>query len=118
MDIDKKKLNLIKNEIRKLSLRSKERQTILNSNRKQIQVGTFKDGRPKMVYHYQCNKCKEWFRSKDVEVDHIEEVGKGHTDLNVLAARILCGVDNLQVLCVKCHSHKTRNFMSNVKRKK
>jgi hypothetical protein len=54
---------------------------------------------------YRCNMCKQLFSSKQVQVDHIKEVGK-FVDWNSFIRRLFCSISNLQVLCVKCHLEK------------
>ena len=54
---------------------------------------------------YQCSICENWFKTKEVEVDHIIPAGS-FTELEHLpeyCARLFCAVDNLRVLCKKCH---------------
>lgn len=58
----------------------------------------------KSNYSYECNMCKNWFKSYQVEVDHIDPVVRldkedyNHT-LDEIAERLYCDLDNLQVLC-------------------
>ena len=66
-------------------------------------------GQPRYVSEYNCAFCKEWFRDKDVEVDHKDEAGslKCFDDLPGFCERLFCEIDNLQVLCKTCHKGKT-----------
>ena len=59
---------------------------------------------------YQCNICKKWFKTKEVEVDHIEPAGslKDYEDLPGFAQRLFCSKENLQVLCKPCHKELTK----------
>lgn len=59
-------------------------------------------------WEYQCNICKKWFKTKDVEVDHIEPAGTllKYSDLGGFCKRLFCEQDNLQVLCKPCHRSK------------
>lgn len=61
-------------------------------------------------WEYQCNCCKKWFKSKDVQVDHIVSAGslKCYEDLPAFVKRLFCEADNLQVLCKECHHVKTQ----------
>ena len=60
-------------------------------------------------WEYQCNICSNWFKTKDVEVDHIEPAGslKKFGDLAGFCERLFCEKDNLRVLCKKCHKKIT-----------
>lgn len=63
---------------------------------------------------YECAKCKEWFKSVDVCVDHIEKVivpgmmDKYNEDWTTYINRLLLvPLEGLQVLCQDCHNIKT-----------
>jgi hypothetical protein len=61
--------------------------------------------------HYVCNSCKKEFPSKEVNVDHILPVVDpitGFVDWNTFIDRLFCKEENLQVLCSKCHTEKTK----------
>lgn len=61
-------------------------------------------------WEYQCNECKGWFKTKEVQVDHKESAGslKTYEDLPDFVRRLFCELDNLQVLCKVCHDKKTK----------
>ena len=63
----------------------------------------------RLKFEYQCNQCKNWFPDKKINVDHICPAGslKSAQDLPDFIERLFCEVDNLQVLCEKCHDRKT-----------
>lgn len=65
-------------------------------------------------WQYQCNNCKGWFKTKEVQVDHIESAGslKDYDDLPSFVSRLFCEKDNLQVLCHSCHKVKTQEERS------
>ena len=56
----------------------------------------------------QCAHCKEWFKDKDTQVDHIIPVGslKCPGDLVGFLERLTCE-EGFQVLCTGCHQIKT-----------
>lgn len=61
---------------------------------------------------YVCDVCGSYNKSSEVAIDHIQpvvEIGKTSYDytLDEYVARLDCDVDNLQVLCKKCHDDKT-----------
>lgn len=76
-----------------------------------------KDGTPykKKFYEHQCNKCKKWFRAKDITMDHIEPVveiaDNSHLSeyefIGKFVVSLLCYEDNWQKLCINCHDKKT-----------
>lgn len=72
----------------------------------------------KQRYEYQCRKCRKWFSDKEVQVDHIEAVGKltGYEDLPGFVERLFCEDEGLQVLCSKCHDEKTERDNINIKK--
>lgn len=58
---------------------------------------------------YQCKKCKEWFKTSQVEVDHVVPAGtlRDYDDLPKFVERLFVGVDKLRVLCKPCHKKIT-----------
>jgi len=95
------------NQLRKVSLKWRGRgECLRNTPRKEKVVGKYKNGNPKKLVYYQCNSCNGWFRTHEIEIDHIFEVGK-FKDWDSYVARLFCEPDNLQVLCVSCHTKKT-----------
>lgn len=62
-------------------------------------------------FEYQCNKCKNWFKDKEVQVDHIVPAGRltCAADLPEFVSKLFCEIDNLQVLCTTCHTVKTNS---------
>ena len=60
-------------------------------------------------WEYECAECTQYFKSKDVNVDHKTPAGslKCYEDLPGFVERLFCEVDGLQVLCTKCHDIKT-----------
>lgn len=61
-------------------------------------------------YEYQCAVCTDWFKAKEVEVDHIKPCGslKDYSDLPSFVATLFCEEDNLRVICKPCHKIKTK----------
>ena len=85
------------------------------------QVGAHSTGRAK--YEYRCRHCGDLFKSKDVQVDHIDPVvpldgfeSGLEFDLNEYVLRLYCEKDGFQVLCKPCHSKKSKK--ENVIRRK
>jgi len=60
--------------------------------------------------HYSCKACEGEFPSSKVQVDHIAPVvdpKTGFTTWDAFIEGLFCGKENLQVLCIECHSQKT-----------
>lgn len=65
----------------------------------------------RIAMHYICNNCKEKFPSTKVQVDHILPVVDpevGFISWDSFIERLFCNKENLQVLCLGCHSKKTK----------
>lgn len=76
--------------------------------KKARRISELSDKRTK--WEYQCNHCKEWFKSKSIQVDHIVPKGKFSRELFLgWLERLLCKSTNLQVLCIPCHKIKSAN---------
>lgn len=60
-------------------------------------------------WEYQCSVCEGWFKSKEIEVDHINPAGslKTYEDLAGFCERLFCEEDNLRVVCKGCHAKIT-----------
>ena len=68
----------------------------------------YKGSNKRQKYEYQCAHCTEWFKDKEVQIDHIIEVGslKCGEDLKGFLER-LTPEDGFQLLCKPCHQVKT-----------
>jgi hypothetical protein len=63
----------------------------------------------KIKKEYQCNKCKEWYKRSEVEIDHVVECGslKKYSDLVPFLKKLTVeDVNGFQVLCKPCHKEK------------
>lgn len=57
-------------------------------------------------YECQCAMCKEWFKQKEIEVDHYpHDAGSilSVDDIGPFVNRLYCETTNLRVLCKPCH---------------
>lgn len=65
------------------------------------------DKRTKFVYV--CAICKEEFKDKDVQIDHIIPCGslKSFADLAGFCERLFCEKEGYRVLCEPCHQNVT-----------
>lgn len=60
---------------------------------------------------YQCNRCKNWFSRKLVNIDHIIECGSLRTydDIVPFLKRLTPETkSSYQILCCECHKKKTK----------
>ena len=72
-------------------------------------------GKGRKITLYQCASCEAYFKREGLEVDHISEVGPFKGDWNEYLERMFCSSDNLQLLCISCHSRKTNQFVKNLR---
>lgn len=106
-------IKFVMNLLRQGSIKWRGRTECLRKARKKVLVGYTKDGKPKYKYHWQCAKCRKWFRQeKQMEVDHIVEIGSFCGDWNIQIPKILTEAENLQALCIGCHMIKTKQYNS------
>lgn len=69
-----------------------------------------KHGKQMRRVHFKCNSCGEFFKDKEIDVDHMDPVvnpDTGWIDYNDFIERLFCQADRLQVLCKPCHKAKT-----------
>ena len=71
---------------------------------------TYKGPLKRQKFEYQCKECSQWFPDKKINVDHIKPAGSLNcaNDLPGFVERLFCEIDNLQILCEKCHNVKTQ----------
>ncbi len=69
-----------------------------------------KAGDFKTIKMYKCAECKQLFKQKEVQVDHIMPAGtlKSFEDLGKFAENLFVGTGQLQVMCKPCHESKTQ----------
>lgn len=104
-------VNFVKNLLRQGSVKWKGRSECLKRARKRVRVGETKTGKAVWKFYWQCAACSEWFRNeKQMEVDHIEEIGPFKGCWTDYINRVFCSQDNLQALCVACHMKKTTRY--------
>jgi len=59
-------------------------------------------------YEYQCAECGEWFKQKEVQVDHIIPAGTSLKGWDEFIDKLFVGEDSMQILCKPCHKIKTK----------
>lgn len=59
---------------------------------------------------YECEVCKEMFKTSGVEVDHIIPVGtlRQAEDLPTFVTNLFSPIENLRIVCKGCHKKKTQ----------
>lgn len=64
----------------------------------------------RMAKHYKCNRCKNDFPMKEVEVNHIVPVVPvtGFTSWDETVERMFCEKEGLEVVCKPCHKNITK----------
>ena len=77
---------------------------------KKLARRAYKGKNKRQKWEYHCNKCKNWFKSDQVNVDNIEPAGSLNcsNDLPAFVDTLFCEQENLQVLCKTCHDEKTK----------
>ncbi|MCK5021533.1 MAG: hypothetical protein KAS32_31270 [Candidatus Peribacteraceae bacterium] len=121
--MNRKQIKRVQGNLRKIASQI-HRNEILKMN-KVMAIGVNKKGEDQKMVHHPCNSCKKLFRPYQVEIDHVDEVGKfiiegkktktKYGDCRVInwqewMDRVFCDLDNFQVLCVECHQKKTIGF--------
>lgn len=78
----------------------------------------YKGKNKRQKYEYQCAECKGWFRDKEVQIDHIIEVGslRCSEDLAGFLERLTPESESaFQLMCKSCHQIKTNKYKKNGK---
>lgn len=103
------KLKWIKRPLEMATMKWPARGEALRSARR---ISQLSDKRTK--WEYQCNHCKDWFKSKYIQLDHVVPKGKysQETFFNWVD-KLLPSVTGWQVLCVPCHKIKSANEAAN-----
>ena len=110
-------IKFIINVLRQGTIKWQGRAECLRRARKRVLVRRAKAGQPVYKYHWQCAHCLQWKKNeKDMEVDHIIEIGSFKGDWNIFVPKIYASQDNLQCLCITCHMKKTKKFNSAITR--
>jgi 5-methylcytosine-specific restriction endonuclease McrA len=96
--------------LRKMTLRWKPRFDRLNDGREKRPLGT--NGRE--VWANTCEKCKKWYKTSDLAMDHIVPIGglKSLDEAGRWLKMALVEIDGYQRLCKKCHDKKTADERS------
>lgn len=92
------------------ALRQKSRWWKPISEAKNDAKRAYKGKNKRQKWEYKCAKCKQYFKSNEVSVDHIVPAGalKSYEDLPGFVERLFCEKEGLQVLCNPCHNEKTK----------
>lgn len=113
--MDRKTQKHILNALRKGTTTWPGRSKCLKAASKKVFSRVGKNGKEILKTYWQCAKCCEWFRNEsDMEVDHKVEVGGFRGDWNTIVTRMY-DENNLQALCIECHSKKTNTFNASLR---
>ena len=109
---------LLKGAIRRVFSRSDLRQTVIN---KSVVRGHIDRSRPRVKTWCKCALCGECDAKSNMQVDHRDPViplNKALTEISWddLIDNLWCDVKNLDAVCERCHSVKTRE--ENAERRK
>ena len=117
---DKETTQHVMNILRQGTIKWEGRKECLRRARKKVLEESKNGKKPKYKFYWQCNCCKQWYRDvSQIEVDHINEIGPFENDWNLFIEKMyFCGQENLQALCLVCHSRKTSIFASAISRYK
>lgn len=103
----------IRNTLRRETIKWPGRKECLRRAKKRVLERRDKNGKAVYKNHWQCAGCKRWVRDeKELEMDHIIEVGPFNGDWNEYLLRLFPSQDNLQMLCIPCHMKKTKAYNS------
>lgn len=93
--------------MRKMTLRWKPRFDKMNDGRVKKPLG--KNG--KEVWANTCEHCKKWFKTSDLDMDHIMPIGgmRSLEDAGRWLTNALVETDGYQRLCHKCHLQKGKD---------
>jgi hypothetical protein len=95
----------VRSALRSKSLRWPPRNEALELARR-----AYKGSNKLQKWEYHCAICKEWYKAKEVCVDHYPKPAGSIlsvADIGEFVNNLYCEVDNLRVLCVPCHAVHT-----------
>lgn len=95
----------IRSALRQASSKYPVKYQVLQNNRR-----VYKGPDKRTKWEHKCNSCKQWFKQKDIQVDHIVEAGRLSTydDLPGFVERLFPSLSGYQKLCKPCHSKKSK----------
>lgn len=109
-----------KNAMRELWSKSTYRSQAMKRAGRRVKTGQkYKNGKDKYASKYLCNHCKHLFKEDYVEVDHIKELYRINwqipfhenlAEIQKWTQSLFCDIENLQVLCKRCHTIKTIEY--------
>ena len=107
--------------MRKTWSQSPYREAAMKSARIVVNTGkrNKSNNKVKTAVRFECAHCHKPFERDRVEVDHISELkliewqlpmDENLPELLAWMETLFCSSDNLQVLCIRCHSFKTAEY--------
>ena len=100
--------SFIKSGLRRMSVRWKPKNDVKKEARHNEKLPNNKG---RLVFHSKCNECGGIVPETTVTVDHIIPIidpEVGFTNWDDVISALFCEVEGLQVLCVPCHTDKTK----------
>lgn len=97
-------------QLRNIARRWPEKNKARARAARRVQVGLFKNGKPKYQTMFECSWCEELFEKESTQMDHTAPVVDpevGFIDWNTYIARLLCSADGFTCMCKPCHQLKT-----------
>ncbi len=99
----------VKRYIELMSYKWAPRTQAMNKARRVSQLA---DKRTK--WEYKCNHCAEWYKQKEIQIDHIIPKGRYSKEtFFIWLDRLFCDVSGFQVLCTPCHKKKSASEHEN-----
>ena len=98
----------IRSALRQAFMRYPVKQKVKQDNRRAVTGQRHK-------FEYLCAGCGNWFKEKEIEVDHIVPAGSlnDYDDLPGFVKRLYCEPEDMQILCKEnCHAAKTASERS------
>jgi 5-methylcytosine-specific restriction endonuclease McrA len=101
---EKQKYQRLRSALRRVTMQS---YPVISEAKRLAKITITEEGKTKV--RYICSICNNNFNSADVAVDHIVPAGSltSFNDVEGFVTKLFCRIENLQVLCNDCHSHKT-----------
>lgn len=95
--------------LRRISIYWRGRNEAYHDARSEVNVGKFKNGKPKKKVLFECAHCNDFFDRKEVQADHIEDIAhvNGFTNWEDYITKLFCEKDGFQILCLDCHFMKS-----------
>lgn len=94
--------SFIRSALRQAHVKYPPAQSLMKKDRKTVTGKKHK-------FEHQCSICQEWKPQKEIEKDHIIEVGslRSYEDLPGFVERLFCSEEGYRKVCKPCHKKLT-----------